>query len=1071
MNRFKSIFICLIILAVPLMILGQRINLSQTNGESFWPALAVNPDGVLMAVFTEAVEGSNDIYMSLSYDGGNTWTTPVRTYSRTQFIKAVALDADQYGNFHMCYSDGWGSGGREIYYRHCLNGVWQPAERLSFSTDNSNWCRISADGNEVHVIWYQEIGWPTKPYIALKSKTIGGTWPVNTVDVSRDPNNGGISPDVKAKDGNIFGIFRVQEYDGEVLLGKHIGISERLGGTWYGPTNIGYFNWPDVDVDEYNNVHCLMPNGGLVEYRAKVNGVWQSTEWLNDWGGIACFFDIKYGFNALIAAYIMSNGNGDRYSIYYSRKNYNGSWGPWGDPVELDPGEYAELAKIAIDYTGKVHMIWCDIGYGGEMDIYYKGLTLPGMVVPSIELDKASMAFACIEGTTAASQSFQVRNSGNATLDYTVGTNRGWLSVSPQSGSSDGEWDTITVTADATSLTDGEYTGTISVSSTGASNSPQEISVTFSVGSEEPTIVLNKEALYFSHFKGNSNPSSQYFQIKNYGLGTLNYSLSCEDGWVTILPPSGSSSGEWDSISVTVDAESLSLGRHSTSVSITSPDADNSPQTLTVTVAVNDESNPPVIELTESALNFGAASDVATSNQYFWIKNSGLGTMNWTLEADSDWLNCSPLAGADEGKIVVSVDTSGLAVGDYTGTVTVNSPEAENSPQNLSVNLRIFQSGADSAPFGSFDTPGDGWTLSGSVAVTGWALDDIEVSKVEIKRDPDPDDNPAAIGSDGLVYIGEAIFVNESRPDVGSYFPDYPMKDRAGWGYLMLTYGLPRQGNGTFRLHAFAEDSTGHRVSLGSKQITSDNANRVQPFGTIDTPAPGETVSGGYANFGWALTPPPNMIPTDGSTLWLSIDGVFIGQPEYNNFRQDIHDSFPGYLNSDGAVGYYWLDTTAYSNGVHNIGWYAVDNAGNADGFGSRFFEIQNAGGSPAVLSTMESMNYIEDQSGRLNVSIEGPESFEAEQLDRIEIVLNGKGGDRIIGWGADETDSLPIGSTLDGENGIFYWSIGPGFLNRHVLHFAVTDGEFISEPLKVTVNIVPKKYETIGKKKERLPK
>jgi len=37
-------------------------------------------------------------------------------------------------------------------------------------------------------------------------------------------------------------------------------------------------------------------------------------------------------------------------------------------------------------------------------------------------------------------------------------------------------------------------------------------------------------------------------------------------------------------------------------------------------------------------------------------------------------------------------------------------------------------------PFGFFETPLDGSTLSGSFPVTGWALDDIEVVKVEICR-------------------------------------------------------------------------------------------------------------------------------------------------------------------------------------------------------------------------------------------------------------------------------------------------------------------------------------------------
>jgi hypothetical protein len=480
----------------------------------------------------------------------------------------------------------------------------------------------------------------------------------------------------------------------------------------------------------------------------------------------------------------------------------------------------------------------------------------------------------------------------------------------------------------------------------------------------------------------------------------------------------------------------------------------------------------PTIELSKSTLNFAATAEQRTSPQEFNITNTGGGHLDWSMTDNANWLSCDPASGSGDARINVSVDPTGLSAGTYNATITVTSPNASNSPQEVTVVLIVHEVGADSPPFGYFDTPIDEAIVSGSLPVTGWALDDIEVTKVEIKRDPDPDDPPEAVGPDGLVLISwppegknNVVFVKGSRTDVEALYPTYPLNDRAGWGYMLLTYGLPRQGNGTFRLYAFAEDATGHRVLLGTKQITSDNANRVQPFGTIDTPDQGEVISGTYINFGWALTPFPKMIPTDGSTVWISIDGVFIANADYNHFRQDIYDSFPGYLNSSGAVGFMYLDSTSYSNGVHNIGWYAVDNNGDADGFGSRFFEIQNTGGASVLNGRTDASKYGVDTSGRLRISVEGQPVMEAEQLERIKIVLKGEGGNRIIGWGADETKSLPVGSTLDSEDGVFYWSIGPGFLNRHVLHFAVSDGTYRSNPVQVVVNVVPKRFNRLPKK------
>jgi len=317
---------------------------------------------------------------------------------------------------------------------------------------------------------------------------------------------------------------------------------------------------------------------------------------------------------------------------------------------------------------------------------------------------------------------------------------------------------------------------------------------------------------------------------------------------------------------------------------------------------------------------------------------------------DAAWLTCSPTSGIGNGVVTVSVDPTGLSAGTYTATITVSSTTATNSPQTVNVTLNVIPAGASSSPFGFFDTPTDEATVFGSVPVTGWALDDIEVTRVEIKRWPHPSDDPVVIGPDGLVYIGDAVFVEGARPDVAQLYPAYPLNYRAGWGYMMLTNFLPNQGNGTFTIYAIAYDKEGHRVSLGSKTIYCDNANATLPFGTIDTPGQGATISGSsYVNFGWALTPLPKEIPRDGSTIWVFIDGVSVGHPVYNQYREDIARLFPQYLNSDGAVGYFYIDTTQYENGVHNIAWSVTDNEGETDGIGSRYFTVLNLGSSGAA--------------------------------------------------------------------------------------------------------------------------
>jgi hypothetical protein len=95
-------------------------------------------------------------------------------------------------------------------------------------------------------------------------------------------------------------------------------------------------------------------------------------------------------------------------------------------------------------------------------------------------------------------------------------------------------------------------------------------------------------------------------------------------------------------------------------------------------------------------------------------------------------------------------------------------------------------------------------------------------------------------------------------------------------------------------------------------------------------------------NFGWALAPQPNIIPTDGSTIGVYIDGALRGHPTYNQFRGDIASLFPGYENSSGAVGFFVFDSTTLTNGVHTISWSVTDNAGHTSGIGSRYFTVAN---------------------------------------------------------------------------------------------------------------------------------
>src|SRR5262249_51400308 len=76
------------------------------------------------------------------------------------------------------------------------------------------------------------------------------------------------------------------------------------------------------------------------------------------------------------------------------------------------------------------------------------------------------------------SQTLNISNTGSGTLNWTASSNQTWLSVSPTSGTAPSA---PSVSVNITGLTAGTYNGAITVSATGATNTPVTVPVTLTV--------------------------------------------------------------------------------------------------------------------------------------------------------------------------------------------------------------------------------------------------------------------------------------------------------------------------------------------------------------------------------------------------------------------------------------------------------------------------------------------------------------------------------------------------------------------------------------------------------------
>ncbi len=513
---------------------------------------------------------------------------------------------------------------------------------------------------------------------------------------------------------------------------------------------------------------------------------------------------------------------------------------------------------------------------------------------------------------------------------------------------------------------------------------------------------------------GNTVPIAQTGGACSYGLSTagINAAASGATGSITITavpgdcpPTSGSSNVSWASVSISGGSAPWTVaanpGTQTRTGSFTIAG-----QTVAITEVAN--STPGTLTLNRAVLNFGTSGSLVTSTQTVAVGFTGGGAA-WTVSSSQPNITVS---GSGTGSGSFTVDATAGA----SGTVTITAPGAVQSPQQVQVNARAV---TPVIPTGSFDTPTNGLSgIAGAIAVTGWALDNIEITKVDIWREAVAGEPP------GLSFIGDAVFVADARTDIEGLFPNSPFQYRAGWGYMLLTNFLPNNGgspgpgNGTYALHAIAHNANGNSLDLGTRNISVDNAHASRPFGTIDTPGQGATVAGNaFVNFAWALTQNPFVIPKDGSTITVIVDGQNMGNPTYNQFRSDIATFFPGLANTNGAVGFFYIDTTALANGVHTISWVVYDNLGRGDGIGSRYFTVLNVGSlaspiqEPLVVPAGDQAGHIRCRHRRA-----GPHRIETRRRARL---FAGKWrAEAIAGWLQHQGRSLLLagGARISGR-------------------------------------------------------
>lgn len=296
-----------------------------------------------------------------------------------------------------------------------------------------------------------------------------------------------------------------------------------------------------------------------------------------------------------------------------------------------------------------------------------------------ISLKPKSMAFSYASGGTVPAGQALTVSSTAAAFNWTGTSSAAWLLLSSAAGASGS---TITISVDPTGLAAGTYNGTVTISAPGTASGSAALPVTFTVSSAGPTATTyyaSPSALYLSYTVGGTAPAPVSVRITAAKTGAA-FTVATTAAWLQATPGSAQTTAY---LSITTTPGQLAPGNYTANVVVTGTGGGS--VVIPVSMKVSAQ---PSISVNPKSLAFSAAQGTLPAG-----KTLGIGTTSvayaYTLSVNAPWLKLSAVSGTAWGSTVVSVDTTGLAPGTYSGAVTVTAPATTNGTLLVPVTLTI----------------------------------------------------------------------------------------------------------------------------------------------------------------------------------------------------------------------------------------------------------------------------------------------------------------------------------------------------------------------------------------------
>jgi hypothetical protein len=249
----------------------------------------------------------------------------------------------------------------------------------------------------------------------------------------------------------------------------------------------------------------------------------------------------------------------------------------------------------------------------------------------------------------------------------------------------------------------------------------------------------------------------------------------------------------------------------------------------------------------------------------------------------------------------------------------------------------LLTASAHAEPIFRLDTPEDGATVFGLVAVKGYVLDDGDhcgpqwtwqscdwdatlVTRIELYVD------------DGFVATAD---LNRPRYDILQAYPWYASTPYARPGFE-TSFDSATLSDGVHDLFVRVSFADGTIEDYGQRSFIVDNDLNQAPFGELELPGENQPMNGVFPVTGWALD------DSEIRFIEVMVDGLSVGNAVAGIHRPDILHRFPSDPDAEYSGFVKMLNTTQWANGVHVLAVRLVDDENASRVIGTRYVQTFN---------------------------------------------------------------------------------------------------------------------------------